>query len=68
MFGHCERRATKRSTARPIGPKGEGATAPYSLSLLFHTERALTYSSLLEYGAVALRTPVLIEMLQDTSS
>ena len=67
MFGHRERRATKRSTPTPIGPKGSGPTAPSSLSCLVHNERAFSHSSLLESGAVALRTPVPTGRVQDTS-
>ena len=36
MQGHRRRRATQRSPATPISPKGGGGTASISLSLLLH--------------------------------
>src|SRR5881392_2578686 len=41
MLFHRRRIATTRSPATPIGPSGCGGTAPSSLSLLGHNERAL---------------------------
>ncbi len=39
MQGHRRRRATQRSPATPISPKGGGGTASISLSLLLHDAR-----------------------------
>ncbi len=36
MQGHRRRRATQRSPATPVSPKGGGGTASISLSLLLH--------------------------------
>ncbi len=49
---HRDRRATTRSTPTPIGPRASGPTAPSSLLLLTHNEKALLPSSRLESGAV----------------
>ena len=40
MQGHRRRRATQRSPATPISPKGGGGTASISLSLLLHDAQA----------------------------
>ncbi len=56
MPEHRRRRATKRSAATPIGPKGCGAMASSSsLSLLGDGETSPS-SRRLEYGAMALAT------------
>ena len=41
MQGHRRRRATQRSPATPISPKGGGGTASISLSLLLHDAQTL---------------------------
>ena len=56
MQGHRRRRATQRSPATPISPKGGGGTASISLSLLLHDVTNIASSSLRELGAVALAT------------
>ena len=46
MQGHRRRRATQRSPATPINPKGGGGTASISLSLLLHDVTDIASSSL----------------------
>ncbi len=58
MQGHRRRRATQRSPATPISPKGDGGTALISLSLLLHDVTDIASSSLRELDAVALATNV----------
>ena len=62
MQGHRRRRATQRSPATPISPKGGGATASISLSLLLHDVTDFGSLSLRELDAVALATNVAIPM------
>ncbi len=66
MQGHRRRRATQRSPATPISPKGSGGTASISLSLLPHGVTDITSSSLRELDAVALATTVTVFMERDT--
>ncbi len=66
MQGHRRRRATQRSSATPISPKGGGGTAAISLSLLLHDITGIASSSLRELDAVALATNVTIFMKRDT--
>ncbi len=66
MQGHRRRRATQRSPATPISPKGDGGTASISLSLLLHDATCITSSLLLELDAVALATNVTLFMERDT--
>ena len=54
MQGHRRRRATQRSPATSISPKGGGGTAAISLSLLLHDVTDIASSSLRELDAVAL--------------
>ena len=49
-----------------IGPPGSGGTAPSSSSLLL-AMNSIGSSSLLKYGAVALRNLATLFLLQDTS-
>ena len=56
MPEHRRRRATKRSAAIPIGPKGCGAMAPSSLLPLLDDGETSPSSRRLEYGAMALAT------------
>jgi len=67
MQGHRRRRATQRSPATPISPKGGGGTASISLSLLLHDITDIASSSLRELDAVALATNVKLFMGRDTS-
>ena len=67
MQGH-RRRATQRSPATPISPKGGGGTASISLSLLFHDVTDIASSSLRELDAVALATNVTVFMGRGTQS
>ncbi len=66
MQGHRRRRATQRSPAIPISPKGAGGTASISLSLLLHDVTDIASSSLREPDAVALATNVTIIMERGT--
>jgi len=66
MQGHRRRRATQRSPATPISPKGGGGTASISLSLLLHDVTDIASSLLRELDAVALATTVLVFMGRDT--
>jgi len=66
MQGHRRRRATQRSSATPISPKGGGETASISLSLLLHDVTDIASSSLRELDAVALATNVTVFMERDT--
>jgi hypothetical protein len=66
MQGHRRRRATQRSPATSISPKGGGGTAATSLSLLLHDVTDIASSSLRELDAVALATNVTVFMERDT--
>jgi len=66
MQGHRRRRATQRSPATPISPKGGSETASISLSLLLHDITDIASSSLRELDAVALATNVKLFMGRDT--
>jgi len=66
MQGHRRRRATQRSPATPISPKGGGGTASISLSLLLHDVTDIASSLLHELDAVALATNVMVFMGRDT--
>jgi len=66
MQGHRRRRATQRSPATPISPKGGSGTASISLSLLLHDIADIASSSLRELDAVALATNVKLFMGRDT--
>ena len=66
MQGHRRRRATQRSPATPISPKGGGGTASISLSLLLHDVTDIASSLLRELDAVALATNVIVFMGRDT--
>ena len=66
MQGHRRRRATQRSPATPISPKGGGGTASISLSLLLHDVTDIASSSLRELDAVALATNVTVFMERGT--
>jgi len=66
MQGHRRRRATQRLPATPISPKGGGATASISLSLLLHDVTDSASSSLRELDAVALATNAMVFMRRDT--
>ena len=66
MQGHRRRRATQRSSATPISPKGDGGTASISLSLLLHDISDIVSSSLRELDTVALATNVTVLMERDT--
>ncbi len=66
MQGHRRRRATQRSPATPISPKGGGGTASISLSLLLHDVTDIASSSLRELDAVPLATNVTIFMERGT--
>ena len=66
MQGHRRRRATQRSPATPISPKGGGGTASISLSLLLHDITDIASSSLRELNAVALATNVVVFPGRDT--
>jgi hypothetical protein len=60
MQGHRRRRATQRSPATSISPKGGGGTASISLSLLLHDVADIASSLLRELDAVALATNVMV--------
>ncbi len=62
MQGHRRRRATQRSPATPISPKGGGGTTSISLSLLLHDVTDIPSSLLRELDAVALATNVIVFM------
>ncbi len=66
MQGHRRRRATQRSPATSISPKGGGGTAAISLSLLLHDVTDIASSSLRELDAVALATNVMVFMGRGT--
>ncbi len=66
MQGHRRRRATQRSPATSISPKGGGGTASISLSLFLHDVTDIASSSLRELDAVALVTNVTVFMERDT--
>ncbi len=66
MQGHRRRRATQRSPATPISPKGGGGTASISLSLLLHDVTDIASSSLRELDVVALATNVMVFLGRDT--
>jgi len=66
MQGHQRRRATQRSSATSISPKGGGGTAVISLSLLLHDVSDIASSSLRELDAVALATNVTVFMERGT--
>jgi hypothetical protein len=66
MQGHRRRRATQRSPATPISPKGGGGTASISLSLLLHDVTDIASLSLRELDAVALATNATISMKRGT--
>ncbi len=66
MQGHRRRRATQRSPATPISPKGGGGTASISLSLLLPDVSDIASSSLRELDAVALPTKVTVFMKRGT--
>ena len=66
MQGQRRRRATQRSPATPISPKGGGGTASISLSLLLHDVTDIASSSLSELDAVALATNVVVFLGRDT--
>ncbi len=67
MQGHWRRRATQRSPATPISPKGGGGTASISLSLLLHDITDIASLSLRELDAVVLATNVKLFMGRDTN-
>ncbi len=66
MQGHRRQRATQRSPATLISPKGGGGTASISLSLLLHDVTDIASSSLRELNAVALATNIIVFMEGDT--
>ncbi len=66
MQGHRRRRATQRSPATPISPKGGGGTASISLSLPLYHVTDIASSLLGELDAVALATNVTVFMERDT--
>ena len=66
MQGHRRRRATQRSPATSISPRGGGGTASISLSLLLHDAICIASSALRELDAVALATNVTVFMKRDT--
>ena len=66
MQGHRRRRATQRSPATSISPKGGSGTAATSLSLLLHDVTDIVSSSLRELDAVALATNVTVFMERGT--
>ncbi len=66
MQGHRRRRATQRSPATPISPKGGGGTASISLSLLLHDVSDIASLSLRELDAVALATNATVSMKRGT--
>ena len=66
MQGHRRRRATQRSPATPISPKGGGGTVSIPLSLLLQDVTDIASSLLRELDAVALATNVLVFLGRDT--
>jgi len=66
MQGHRRRRATQRSPATLISPKGGGGTASTSLSLLLHDVTDIASLSLRELDAVALATNATVSMKRGT--
>ncbi len=66
MQGHRRRRATQRSPATSISPKGGGGTVSISLSLLLHDVTDIASSSLRELDTVALATNTTISMKRGT--
>ena len=68
MEGHRRRRATQRSPATSINPKGGGGTASIFLSLLLHDVTDIASSSLRELDAVARATNITLFMERDTYS
>ncbi len=66
MQGHRPRRATQKSPATPISPKGGSGTASISLSLLLHDVIDIASSSLRELDAVALASNDTVFMKRDT--
>ena len=68
MEGHRRRRATQRSPATSINPKGGGGTVSIFLSLLLHDVTDIASSSLRELDAVARATNITIFMERDTYS
>ena len=66
MQGHRRRRATQRSPATPISPKGGGGTASIPLSLLLHDVTDIASSSLRELDAVALPINITVFMERGT--
>ncbi len=66
MQGHRRRRATQRSPATSISPKGGGGTASIPLSLLLHDVTDIVSSSLRELDAVALATNIMVFLGRDT--
>ena len=67
MQGHRRRRATQRSPATPISPKGGSGTASISLSRLLHDVTDIASSSLRKLDAVALATNSTISMKRGTT-
>ena len=67
MQGHRRRRATQRSPATPLSPKGGGGTASISLSLLLHDVTDIASSLLRELDAVALTTNIMVFLGRDTT-
>ena len=68
MQGHRRRRATQRSPANPISPKGGGGRASISLSLLLLDVTDIVSSSLRELDAVALATNSIVFMGRDSKT
>ncbi len=66
MQEHRRGGATQRSPATPISPKGGGATASISLSLLLHDVTDIASLSLRELDAVALATNATVSMKRGT--
>ncbi len=66
MPGHRRRRATQRSPATSISPKGGGGTASISLSLLLRYAHDRASSLLRDLDAVALATNVMVFLGRDT--
>jgi len=68
MPGHRRRRATQRSPATPISPRGGGGTASISLSLLLRDAHDIASSLLRELNAVALATNIMVFLRRDTGT
>ncbi len=66
MQGHRRRRATQRSPATPISPRGGGGTASISLSLLLRDAHDIASSLLRKLDAVAIATNVMVFLGRDT--